>query len=126
VDPLHRLRKTLRTHYRRKRERYALDSGGVYDRDLRRIFSEAPEHASSLTAVSFLSRIRREVRRLVRQWTGVYQYTIDQVFGEILERCRELGLRLAVSEEQAKLEFTVLLTVQTLKALHDGRLRLAL
>ena len=126
VDPLRRLRKTLRTHYRRKRERYAVDSGGVYDRDLRRLFSDAPEHAGAPTAVSFLSRIRREVRRLVRQWTGVYQYTIDQVFGEILERCRELGLRLAVPEDRAKLEFAVLLTVQTLKGLHDGRLRLAL
>ncbi len=126
VDPLSRLRKTLRTHYRRKRERYAFDRAGVYDRDLRRLFSDAPEHAHAPTAVSFLSRIRRDTRRLVRSWTSVRQYSIDQVFEEMLERCRERGLRLAVSEDRARLEFTVLLTVQTLKALHEGRLRLAL
>jgi hypothetical protein len=126
VDPVGRLRKTLRTHYRRKRERYGVDRAGVYDRELRRLFSDAPEHANAPSAVAFLSRIRRDVRRLVRQWTGVYQYSIDQVFEEMHARCRELGLRLAVPEERARLEFTVLLTVQTLKALQDGRLRLAL
>jgi len=126
LDPIGRLRKTLRTHYRRKRERYGIDRSGVYDRELRRLFSDAPEHAGAPSAVAFLSRIRREVRRMVRQWTGVYQYSIDQVFEEMHERCRELGLRLAVPEDRARVEFTVLLTVQTLKALQDGRLRLAL
>ena len=51
-------------------------------------------------------RIRREVRRRVAQGTGVYQYTIDQVLGDMIDRCRELGLRVAVPEEQAKLDFT--------------------
>jgi putative zinc-binding metallo-peptidase len=126
LDPLSRLRKTLRTHYRRKREHYAIDNADMYDRDLRRLFSNAPEHASAPAAAAFLSRIRRETRRLVRSWTGVRQYSIDQVFGDMLERCRALGLRLAVPEDRAKMEFTILLTVQTLKALHEGRLRLAL
>jgi hypothetical protein len=126
VDPIIRLRRKLRTHYRAKRERFALDKAGVYDRDLRRLFSDAPEHAHAPTAVAFLSRIRRDTRRMVRSWTSVRQYSIDQVFEEMLERCRELGLRLAVPEERARLEFSVLLTVQTLKALHEGRLRLAL
>jgi hypothetical protein len=126
VDPIARLRRKLRTHYRVKRERYALDKSGVYDRDLRRLFSDAPEHAHAPSAVAFLSRIRRDTRRLVRSWTSVRQYSIDQVFEEIFARCRELGLRLAVPEDRARLEFTVLLTVQTLKALHEGRLRLAL
>jgi hypothetical protein len=125
-DPIGRLRKTLRTHYRRKRERYGIDRMGVYDRELRRLFSDAPEYAGAPSAVAFLSRIRRDVRRVVRQWTGVYQYSIDQVFEEMHTRCRELGLRLAVPEDRARVEFTVLLTVQTLKALQDGRLRLAL
>jgi hypothetical protein len=41
-------------------------------------------------------------------------------------RCRELNLRLAVSEEKAKLDFTILLTVQTMNYLHSGRHRVAL
>ena len=59
-------------------------------------------------------------------WTGIYQYTIDQVFEDMIERCRELNLRLAVSEEQARQEFTVLLTVQAMNYLHSGGHRVAL
>lgn len=126
LDPLGRLRKTLRTHYKRKRQTYAVDRGGTYDRELRRLFSDAPEFHGAPTAAAFLGRVRRDVRGLVRRWTGVYQYAIDQVYGELLERARELQLRLAVPEERARTEFALLLTVQTLKALYEGRLRMAL
>ena len=79
-----------------------------------------------MSAVQFLSRIRRPVRRLVASWTGIYQYTIDQVFEDVSTRCRELKLRLAVPEEQARQEFTVFLTVQTMNYLHSGHHRVAL
>ena len=36
---------TLRQHYRRKRRHYGVDHPAFYDRDLRRLFSDAPEHA---------------------------------------------------------------------------------
>ena len=126
VDLLVRLRKTLREHYRQKREIYRVDHPNIYDRDLRQLFSDAPEFSERPTAASFLSRIRKEVRRKVRRWTGVYQYTIDQVFEDIIERSRELGLRLASTDEQTKLDFTILLTVQTMNYLHSGRHRIAL
>ena len=57
------------------------------------------------------------------QGTGVYQYTIDQVLGDMIDRCRELGLRVAVPEDQAKLDFIIALTVQTMNYLHSGRHR---
>ncbi|OFW16880.1 MAG: hypothetical protein A3H29_17940 [Acidobacteria bacterium RIFCSPLOWO2_02_FULL_67_21] len=120
VDPLRRLRKTLRQHYRNKRRYYGLDHPGFYDRDLRRLFSESPEYAGNITAAQFLSRIRRPMRRLVSGWTGIYQYTIDQVLEDMIARSRELRLRLAVPEEQARQEFAVLLTVQAMNYLHSG------
>lgn len=126
VDPLSRLIKTLRAHYKERRAHYGLEHPHFYDRDLRRLFSAAPEFKGNMTAVAFLGRIRREVRRKVAAWTGEYQYTIDQVLEDMIERCRELGLRLAVPEDQAKLDFTVLLTVQTMNYLHSGRHRVAL
>jgi Putative zinc-binding metallo-peptidase len=126
VDPLRKLRKTLRQHYRNKRRHYGVDHPGFYDRDLRRIFSDAPECASNTTAAQFISRIRRPVRRVVASWTGIYQYTIDQVLEDMIARCRELKLRLAVPEDQARQEFTVLLTVQTMNHLHSGGHRLFL
>jgi hypothetical protein len=120
IDPLRRLRKTLRQHYRTKRRHYGLDYPHFYDRDLRRLFSDAPEFADSITAAQFIARIRRPTRRLVSSWTGIYQYTIDRVLEDMVARCRELKLRLAVPEEQARQEFTVLLTVQAVNYLHSG------
>jgi hypothetical protein len=123
LDPLEGLRKTLRAHYAEKRAHYGVDQPeDLYDRPLRRLFSAA---SGGLSAARFLARIRREVRRKVATWTGVYQYTIDQVLEDMIDRCRELGLRLAVPAEQAKLDFTVLLTVQTMNYLHSGRHRIA-
>jgi len=126
IDPLPKLRKTLRQHYRTKRKHYGVDYPNFYDRDLRRIFSDAPEFATNLTAAQFISRIRRPVRRVVANWTGIFQYTIDQVLEDMVARCRELRLRLAVPEDVARQEFTVLLTVQAMNYLHSGGHRLFL
>jgi hypothetical protein len=126
VDPLRSLTKTLRQHYRAKRKHYGVDHPNFYDRDLRRIFSDAPEFAGNPTAAQFISRTRRQVRRVVATWTGIYQYTIDQVLEDMIARSRELKLRLAVPEEQARQDLTVLLTVQTMNHLQSGGHRLFL
>ncbi len=126
IDPLASIRKTLRRHYEEKRAHYGVDHPNFYDRDLRRLFSDAPAFAQQPTAASFLSRIRRETRQLVGRWTNEYQYTIDRVLDDMIVRCRQLNLRVAVPTEQAKLDFAVLLTVQTMNYLHSGRHRVAL
>jgi hypothetical protein len=120
VEPLSKLRKTLRQHYRTKRRYYGVDHPNFYDRDLRRLFSESPEFSGNITAAQFISRNRRPTRRLVAGWTGIYQYTIDQVLEEMIGRSQELKLRLAVPEDQARQEFAVLLTVQAMNYLHSG------
>ncbi|MFN8061615.1 MAG: putative zinc-binding metallopeptidase [Vicinamibacterales bacterium] len=126
LEPISALRKTLGEHYRRKREHYGVDYPNFYDRDLRRLFSDKPEFAGNMPAARFIGRLRREVRRRVASWTGLYQYTIDQVIEDMITRCRELKLRLAVPEERARLDFTIVLTVQTMNYLHSGRHRVAL
>ena len=126
VEPLTRVRKTLRRHYARKRKHYGLDYPNFYDRDLRRLFSDAPEYDQNMLAEKFLNRSRRDVRRLVGSWTSAYQYTIDQVLEDMIARCKQLSLRLTTSEDRAKIDFTVLLTVQTMNYLHGGRHRVAL
>ena len=126
IEPLRDVKKTLRQHYRTKRRHYGVDHPNFYDRDLRRIFSDAPEHMTNITAAQFIARIRRPVRRVVASWTGIYQYTIDQVLEDMIARCRELKLRLRGAEDQARQEFTVLLTVQVMNYLHSGGHRLFL
>ncbi len=126
VEPLPQLRRTLRQHYRRKRAHYGLDRPDFYDRDLRRLFTDAPEAAGAMTAARFISKVRRNVRRRVADWTGIYQYTIDQVLEDITVRCKELKLRLRTSEDQTRLDFIALLTVLAMNYLHSGRHRVAL
>jgi hypothetical protein len=126
VDPLGRLKKTLREHYRKKREHYGLDHPDFYDSDLRNLFSNAPEYAKRPLAAVFLRKIRKEVRSTVASFTDSYQYTIDQLVEKIIKRCREQNLRLTESEKETRSDFLVFLTVQTMNYLHSGRHRVAL
>jgi hypothetical protein len=126
VDPLLRLKKTLREHYRQKREHYGLDHPDFYESDLRNLFSDGPDYAKNLSAARFVRRIRKEARTTVASFTDSYQYTIDKLLESIIDRCRALNLRLTESEEATKVDFLVFLTVQTMNYLHSGRHRVAL
>ena len=119
------IKSTLRKHYQRKRQHYGVDHPDSYDRDLLRIFT-ASEGAAGPPAAAFLSRIRRDVRRRVQRWTGEYQSVIDRMLLDMIERSRERKLRLHGSEDDARLEFTSLVTAQTMTRLHRRRHRLAL
>ena len=79
-----------------------------------------------MKAARFIARVRKEVRRMIAAWTGEYQYTIDQVLENMIKRANELNLHLAGSEEHTKLDFTIMLSVQTMNYLHSGRHRVAL
>jgi hypothetical protein len=126
VDSVATIRKTLREHYAQKHSRYGMDYPEFYDRDLRKLFSDAPEHTRNPTAAAFLRRNRRELRRAIALWTGQYQYTIDQVLEEMIERCEELDLRLVGSERQTRANALVMLAVQSMNFLHGGRHRIVL
>ncbi len=126
-DSLPRLRQTLREHYARKRRHYRIDDDGdFYLRDLLKLFSADPAHAAQPSAARFLSRHRTVLRRRVRRFTGEYAYTIDQVIGAMIERCRRLGLRLVAGEAETLLDLGVALTAQTFKHRHAGRHRVPL
>lgn len=126
VEPLRKLKKTLGEHYAQKRDQYGINLPNLYDQHLRKLFSDAPEFAKQPSAAAFLRRHRAELRKTVADWTGEYQYTIDQVLREMIERCRELNLRLDRALPQTKRDALVLVTVQTMNYLHGGHHRVAL
>ena len=125
-DPLSKVKRTLGDHYRRKREHYGLERPYFYDSDLRKLFSDSPQYAKNLSAARFVRRIRRHARMIVASFTDSYQYTIDQLLEQIIDRCRELNLRLTDPEDTTRTDFLVFLTVQTMNYLHSGRHRVAL
>jgi hypothetical protein len=120
VDPLTRNMRTLAEYYKRKQQRYSLDPPKIYDRDLRRIFSDNPRHHRAPAATTFLRHHRADIRRIVSKWTGEFQLTLDTVFDDMIDRCRELKLRAYGSERQLKADFTVLLTARTVHSLHSS------
>lgn len=126
VDSLPTLKKTLREHYAQKREHYGINHPNVHDRDLRRLFSDSPEHRDCPSAAALLKRLKPRLRKSVAYWTGEYQYTIDQVLNEMIERCRELNLRRHRDDTEVENDLHILLTVQTMNFLNSGHHRVAL
>jgi hypothetical protein len=118
VHALREITITLREHYRARQSRYALDEPDVYVRDLRRLFAVETGPA----AATFLRRHRKEVLSSVSRWTGQYKYTINEVYGEMIDRCREHGLRVDSDADEGELvrETAVLLAVQTMNQLNAG------
>jgi hypothetical protein len=117
VDPLSTLDETLDAYYRRKQALYIFDTPKTYDRDLHRLFSADPRHQRSQPASAFIRRHRARIRRLVSQWTGENQLTLDAVLDDMIARCREHNLRAVGSERKLFMDFTVLLTAKTMHAL---------
>lgn len=126
VDSVREMRKTLGEHYTEKRARYMVGDPHVYDRELRRLFSDEPEHAQNPSAAAFLRKHRQELRQVVAHWTSQYQYIINQVLAEMIQRCRELNLRLDTTPRETKRDVMVMLTVVVMNYLHGGHHRLAL
>jgi hypothetical protein len=123
IDPISKLDRTLGEHYETKQAHYAVDIPKIYDRDLRRIFSDKPRHHKSQAASTFLRHNRTNIRHIVSKWTGEYQLTLDAVFNDMIARCRELKLRAVGSERQLRMDFTVLLTAKTVDQLHSSSRR---
>jgi Putative zinc-binding metallo-peptidase len=114
---------TLREYYRLKRKRYSVDYRGIYDRDLRRLFSDDPRYAGRESAVRFLRRFQRELRKEVSEGTGVHPYAVNYTLKNIIERARNLRLRVSGSERHTKRQALILLTFHTTSMVLSGRYR---
>jgi hypothetical protein len=124
--PLKSLRKTLRQHYADRRLHYGIEASSFNDSELRKLFSDSPENSRRVPAASFLRQHRVEFRRYLADWTGQYQYTIDEILSEIIRRCEELDLRLDRPAAQVRRDALVMLTVQVMNYLHNGHHQVAL
>ena len=126
IEPIKGIRLTLREHYRLKQQDYENDWPDFYDRDLRRIFSDEERYADNETAAAFLRRSRSEIRATVADWTGAHPYTIEHVLRDMIDRCKELKLRMMLNERYTRLQATLMITVQSMKFLQGGGQRIVL
>jgi hypothetical protein len=120
VEDVRQLRATLREFYKAKQERYGADSPVLLDGDLRRLFSDAPEHAGNEKAAQYLRRVRREIIEIVGRWTSEYHYRINEMLKDMTARCQELNLRVARDDQVMKQEIIAALTALVMGKLHSG------
>jgi hypothetical protein len=116
------MRRSLRTHYRIKRERYRVDFAENYDEDLSRIFG----HKGELSASRFLERNRALLRKQIARWTGIPGYAVDLVLKDWIERSRARKLRLQKSPEKTHRDVLAALTVRVMQYLQSGNYQVAL
>jgi hypothetical protein len=126
VAELSEIKMTLQEHYENKRRQYDFQWPPDYDRDLLRIFSTEPGDRTAPSAVGFLRRHRLEFCHEVAEGTGAHEYAIDQMLAHMINRCRDLKLRLGLAPEETRRKTLVLLTVQTMNGIHSGYHRIAL
>ncbi len=120
------IKTTLRDYYLDKQARYGVDSAGFYDRDLRRLFSDLEEHKRNEKASQYIRRVRLEVMNMVSHWTGEYNYRVNEVLKEMIDRCDELGLHVAQDDEAMKLHTVVCVTALVMRHLHTGGFHVSL
>ena len=119
IDPLSRLTRTLAEHYEKRQALYAVDPPTIYDRDLRRVFSDDPRHRRAPAAAAFLRRHRARIRQMVSKWARDYQPALDAVLNDMMARCRDLGLRAVGAENRLVADFAVLLMARTVDSLYS-------
>jgi len=118
VEPVSRSSMTLREYYEQKHERYGASFPSIFDEDLLVLFSSDHHFRRRPTAASFLRRARPHIRDVVGRWTGEVAYTVDHVIVDMINRCRELELRLTLSESKTFHEASVLVAVHTTRTIH--------
>jgi hypothetical protein len=126
VDPVHRLKQTLRTHYEERHARYDINYPTSFDQDLKKLFTQPAKTRRNKTAAAFLERNRQKFCREVAQWTGEYRYNINQVIRVMIDRCRAMDLRVPAENRQLDRDTLLMLTVHTMNYLYRGNHRVAL
>ena len=120
VEPLSELRRTLAEHYAEKQKYFAWDWPADYDQDLRRIFSDEPQHAGAPPATRFLRRVRAHLRTRIADGTGVHAYAVDQLLRQMIARAQKLELRVIEPTAPTIEKLLVMLTMQTAGVVHAG------
>ena len=117
-----RSRLKLGAYYARKQKLYAQDYPDFYDRDLKVIFS-VDGVGSGESALDFMRRNRRVIVDKVAQWSGEKKFIVNNLYKRLMERSRQLKMRLRSGPEESLLEITAYLTSMASNYLYTGKFK---
>lgn len=126
VESFTESRMTLREYYEHKKESGSIEWPAFYDTELLQIFSQDKRYERRMSASMFLRTHRRDLVEAVAEVTNVHPYSIVHILDHVKERCKSLHLHLRQSERDTRQRMLILLTMQTMNAVHSGYFRLAL
>jgi hypothetical protein len=120
VEPISTLTITLGEYYEEKRRRYCIHRGRHYERDLRRLFRERKPGVPGVAAAAYLRQMRPEIRKLVAERTGAFQYDIDRVLRDMIKRSARLDLVVAPADVRPDSRIGRRVAAQAMRYLAQG------
>jgi hypothetical protein len=99
IDPLNRLRTTLREHYRERRRRFGVDRTTSLDAPLRSFFDGGRLTGHRHKGAALLRRIRPDVEAGVAPRSFEAKYALAMVYDDLINRSEVLALRTARGEQ---------------------------
>jgi hypothetical protein len=121
LDPASRMFKTLREYYAEKRHKVEGSWPSVYDRDIKKLFTDKERYSDREAASAFIRRVRVEMLKELIPWLGEHSYHLEHVVFEMIERCKELKLRAVGTDLRLKRSLIILLAKYTTDALYRRR-----
>lgn len=104
--PVESMHYTIADHYKESTEALPIEDRRHFDGDLRNIFAAALEAPQGEAASQFLARHRREVIGRIAYWTGETTIVVGAFIDFLIERNRELDLRVRGLEASTIIELT--------------------
>lgn len=117
-----KMKTTLKTYYKRKRESYAEYYPDFHDFYLNNIFRNQPTD-SNLKAHQIIRHYRKIILDYVSQCTGEKKYVINTLLKDLAGRCRELDLYAGTDKTDTVMKITTYVTSLTMNYLYTGRFK---
>lgn len=108
-----RLKRTLKSHYEKRKKLYAQDEEEYFDNDLIQIFTKQEIDSTHRKADEFLRKNRRIIMNSVAKWTHERKFVIRQLLSKLIRRCQKLSLTRNTDDDTVLIHFIAYLTAIT-------------
>ncbi len=113
----------LKTYYARKKKLYEDTYPDFYDRDLRQLFTGAPDAGPALKASRYLRSRRRDLMDAVCEPTNEKRYRVNKLLSRLIDRCDQLDLHLPPGGPAPDLPVAAYITTLVMNYLFTGKFK---
>ncbi|HEY0864550.1 MAG TPA: hypothetical protein VGD97_10640 [Lacunisphaera sp.] len=113
----------LKTYYARKKKQYEDTYPDFYDRDLRQLFTGAPDAGPALQASRYLRARRRDLLDAVCEPTNEKRYRVNKLLSRLIVRCDQLDLHLPPGGPAPDLPVAAYITTLVMNYLFTGKFK---